>query len=87
MVDLGKLYEVVVQKLLAGEDLPNGEKGIYFSATGSHTWLDIAEGLGDALLTLGVARTEEVKSMDLEEAAERWTGGDTLLAELAFASK
>ena len=87
VVDLGTLYEVVVRKLLAGEDLPSGEKGIYFSATGRHTWLDIAEGLGDALFALGVAGTEEVTSMGLEEAAGKWTGGDTLLAELGFASK
>lgn len=85
--DLASLYEIIVQKLLAGEDLPSGEKGIYFSATGHHTWLELAQGLADALFTLGVSKTEEVKSMSLEEAAERWTGGDTLLAELGFASK
>ena len=87
IVDLAKLYEIVVQKLLAGEDLPSGEKGIYFSANGHQTWLEIAEGLADALFTLGVSKTKEVKSISLEEAAEKWVGGDTLLAELGFASK
>ena len=87
VVDLAKLYEIVVQKLLAGEDLPSGERGIYFSANGHHTWLEVAEGLADALFTLGVSKTEEVKSISLEEAAEKWVGGDTLVAELAFASK
>lgn len=85
--DLAKLYEIVVQKLLNGEDLPSGEKGIYFSANGHHTWLEVANGLADALFTLGVSETEEAKSISLEEAAERWTGGDTLYAELGFASK
>lgn len=85
--DVANLYEILVQKLLAGEDLPSGEKGIYFSANGRHTWLELAQGLGDALFTLGVSKTEEVKSIGLEEAAGRWTGGDTLLAELGFASK
>lgn len=84
--DLAKLYEIIVQKLLAGEDLPSGEKGIYFSANGHHTWLELSQGLGDALLTLGVSKTEEVKSISLEEGAERWAGGSTLLAELGFAS-
>ena len=87
VVDLAKLYEIVVQKLLAGEDLPSGEKGIYFSEKGHHTWLEVAEGLANALFTLGVSKTEEVKSISLEEAAEKWAGGDTLLAELGFASK
>lgn len=85
--DVATLYEIIVQKLLKGEDLPSGEKGIYFSANGHYTWLEVAQGLADALFTLGVSKTEEVKSVSLEEAAGKWTGGDTLLAELGFASK
>lgn len=87
VADLATLYEIVAHKLLAGEDLPSGEKGIYFSATGHHTWLELAQGLADALFTLGISKTEEVKSISLEEAAEKWAGGSALLAELAFASK
>ena len=87
VVDLANLYEIVVQKLLAGEHLPSGERGFYFSATGHHTWLEVAEGVAGALFTLGVSQTEEVKRISLEEAAEKWVGGDALLAELAFASK
>ena len=85
--DLAKLYETVVQKLLAGEDLPSGEKGIYFSANGRFTWLEVSQGIADALFTLGISKTEKVKSISLEEAAERLAGGNALLAELAFASK
>lgn len=89
VADLAELYETIVRKLLAGEedDLPSGEKGIYFSANGHHTWLELANGLADALFTLGVCTTDEVRSISLEEAAEKWAGGDTLLAELGFASK
>lgn len=85
--DLATLYETVVQKLVTGEDLPSGEKGIYFSANGRQTWLEVAQGLGDALFTHGVSKTEEVKSVSLEEAAGKWSGGETLYAELGFASK
>ena len=87
VVDLAKLYEIIVQRLLAGEDLPSGEKGIYFSENGHHTWFDVAGGIADALFSLGVSKTKEVKSIGLEEAAEKWAGGDTLVAELAYASK
>ena len=87
VVDLANLYEIVVQKLLVGEDLPSGERGFYFSATGHHTWLEVAEGVAGALFTLGISQTEEVKSINLEEAAEKWASGDAVLAELAFASK
>ena len=48
---------------------------------------ELANGLADALFTLGVCTTDEVRSISLEEAAEKWAGGDTLLAELGFASK
>ena len=80
---------LVVRKLLAGEeeeedDLPSGEEGIYFSANGHHTWLELASGLADAMFTLGVCETEEVQSISLEEAAEKWAGRDTLLAELGY---
>ena len=87
IADLAMLYEIIAQKLLTGEDLPSGEKGIYFSANGRHTWLEVAQGLADALFKLGISKTEEVKNVSLEEAAGRWIGGETLLAELAFASK
>ena len=36
VVDLANFYECAVQKLLAGEDLPSGRKGIYFAANGHH---------------------------------------------------
>ena len=89
IADLAVLYEILVRKLLVGgEGLPSGEEGIYFSATGHHTWLDIAEGLAGALFRLGVSETKEVRSISLEEAAEKWWGaGDVLLTELGFASK
>lgn len=85
--DLAMLYEIFVVKILDGEELTSGERGIYFSENGSHTWRELAEGLADALFTLRVSETEKVKSISLDEAAHKWAGGDKLLAELGFASK
>lgn len=87
--DLAALYEVFVAKIVDGDDkdLVAGERGIYFSATGSHTWSNIAEGLAYALRICGVTETEQVRSLSLDEAAVMWTGGDQPLAEASFASK
>lgn len=85
--DLVALYELIVAKIVAGQEIPSGEKGIYFSENGRHYWRDVARGVGDALFTTGRIGREEVISISLEEGADRWTGGDLLFAELAYASK
>lgn len=87
IADLMMLYEIIVARVLAGEELPSGENGIFFSENGKHSWMELAQGLGDALKVTGISESQEVKSIDLKEGAERWTGGNELLAELAFASK
>ena len=51
--DLALLYEISVVKILAGE-LGSGEKGVYFSENGQHTWREVAEGVADALRAQGV---------------------------------
>lgn len=84
--DLAELYEIILAKILAGEEIPSGEHGFYFSENGRHSWREVAQGVGDALLTNG-AGSEEVKSVSLEEGAEKWTGGDQSMAELGMASK
>ena len=85
--DLAMLYEILVVKILAEEELSNGKNGIYFSESGKHMWWEVAEGIADAMHAHMFLKTEEVKSISLEEGAERWTGGDLQLAELGFASK
>lgn len=85
--DLVSLYELIVAKIVAGEEIPSGEQGFYFSENGRHCWRDLAQGVGDALLATGRIGKAEVQSINLEEGAERWTGGDGLFAELAYASK
>ena len=85
--DLAMLYEILVVKILAEEELSSGKKGIYFSESGQHTWREVAEGIADAMYALVLSKTEAVRSMSLEEGAERWAGGNLQLAELGFASK
>ena len=54
--DLAMLYEVILGKILDGREaeLRSGELGIYFSENGSHTWIEVAQGIADALIKLGI---------------------------------
>ena len=85
--DVAMLYEILVVKILAEEELSSGKKGIYFSESGQHTWRELAEELAIVMLVVVHLATDAVRSMGLEEGAEKWTGGNLQLAELRFASK
>ncbi|KAL2068512.1 hypothetical protein VTL71DRAFT_14849 [Oculimacula yallundae] len=83
--DLADLYLILLKKVLAGEDVPVGEKGIMFSSTGSFHWKDLASSIADALVEVGALDSKEVASIRLEEAAQ-WANGSAYHAELGFAS-
>lgn len=91
VVDLAELYELLLTKVLAGEDPPSGEKGIYFSENGYHTWRAVSESVAKAGLKLRALNTAEIKELSLEE----WgAGGSSAVlpanlqtTELGFASR
>jgi nucleoside-diphosphate-sugar epimerase len=85
--DLAPLYELLLAKVLEGEDVPSGKRGIFFSETGDYTWMQMAQGLADELQRQGVLQSNEVKHLSLKEAAEQWGNGSVQYAELGFASK
>lgn len=85
--DLTLLYELLLAKVLAGEDVPSGRQGIFFSETGDYTWLQLSQGLADELFRQGVLKTKEVRHLSLKDAADLWSGGNLQYSELGFASK
>lgn len=85
--DLANLYAILLKRVLAGQEIPSGEKGLLFSSSGRYSWLEAAQAIGKALFELGAIKTQEVRSVGVEEAAVKWAGGDVLVAELGFASK
>jgi len=87
IADLASLYVLVLTRVLEGTDMPSGERGIYFCATGSYTWKQLSTRIGKAGYELGVLDTPEVKSISLDEAAERWTKGSRQVAQLGFSAK
>jgi nucleoside-diphosphate-sugar epimerase len=85
--DLSDFYEFLISKILSDEDVPHGKKGIYFTETGEHTWMEVSKAVAKAGLKLGALPTEEVEKLSLEQAAEKWVGGNLMFTELGFASK
>ncbi|RFU29850.1 hypothetical protein B7463_g6514, partial [Scytalidium lignicola] len=87
--DLIPLYELILSKIISGNEseIPFGERGIIFSATGVFSWRELSQGVADALFKLGVIKTSELKSLTLEQAQESWTKGPLLATELGFASR
>ncbi|TQN63843.1 hypothetical protein CSHISOI_11578, partial [Colletotrichum shisoi] len=63
---------LVFGKILAGEEIPSGRRGIYFSNTGSHSWRDMAGHVGRAGVALGAFKAAEPRSVTLDEVAAKW---------------
>lgn len=87
IADLALLYELLLVKVLAGDDVPSGKQGIFFSETGDYTWLQLSQGLADQLFYQGLLKSNEVKHLSLNEAAALWSRGNLQYSELCFASK
>ncbi|PQE24605.1 hypothetical protein CJF31_00011247 [Rutstroemia sp. NJR-2017a BVV2] len=88
--DLAELYKILFTKVFiekAGEDqVPSGRKGIYFAETGEASWRSVAEEVGKVGKDLGRLETEKLQEIDIQEAANRWTGGSVEYVEAAFLS-
>ncbi|KAH6889858.1 NAD dependent epimerase/dehydratase family protein [Thelonectria olida] len=86
--DLMKLYELVVFRLLAGDDLPSNKKGIYFNETGHQSWREVSERVAKEGKALGYLDSDKVKELSLEEGVA--TFGKALpptAVEVGFASR
>lgn len=78
IADLAELYELVVLDILDpashGAKLPQGKKGIIFSANGRATWGEVAQGVADACFEAGRVKSKEVDHVDMERGAEIFSG-------------
>ncbi|KXX76910.1 3beta-hydroxysteroid-dehydrogenase/decarboxylase isoform 1 [Madurella mycetomatis] len=90
--DLAELYKMLVTEILerGGERVPTGRKGIIFSANGRHTWMEVAQGVAEALWEEGKIADKRVESIRLAEGAKILAphmGGDNeQLVELGLSS-
>ncbi|KAJ5803702.1 NAD dependent epimerase/dehydratase family protein [Penicillium psychrosexuale] len=83
--DLAGLYELILARILNGDDLPSGARGVYFNETGHHSWREVSERIAKAGKETGFLVSEEIREIGLEE------GGRVLqkpldVVELGFAS-
>ncbi|KAH7122030.1 NAD dependent epimerase/dehydratase family protein [Dactylonectria estremocensis] len=84
--DLAMLFVVMLERVLEGVAIPSGQSGIYFSETGTHTHMELAQKISKAGKELGLLKTDAIKKVHLQEAADIWSGGVALHAELAYGS-
>lgn len=87
VIDLARLFALLVTKVLDGEPVPSGREGFYFSNTGDNTWLDVTTLVGKVGFELGALDTPEPRSISLAVAAEKIGDGDEDYAEACFASE
>ncbi|XMA16109.1 hypothetical protein WAI453_008900 [Rhynchosporium graminicola] len=85
--DLADLFEMLLVKVLRAEGIPSGTQGIYFAAALRHSWMRLAENIATAGVTLGYLASSNLKQLSLQEAAQKYTRGDVLTAEVGLASK
>jgi hypothetical protein len=85
--ELADFFEILLVKVLRAEIIPSGTKGIYFAASLRHSWKELADGIAAAGIKLGHLKSPTLKQLSLEEAAQKYTGGDTFTAEVGMASK
>ncbi|KIW16547.1 hypothetical protein PV08_03735 [Exophiala spinifera] len=86
IADLALLYEILLRGVLEGRKLAYGSQGIYFSETGEHSWLDLAEGVAKAGFELGVLEAPAPVSITLQQSAQQWGKGSLQYGELGWAS-
>ncbi|KAF5865541.1 hypothetical protein ETB97_003385 [Aspergillus alliaceus] len=87
IADLVALFELVLEKVLAGaDDVPYGARGLLFAETGRHSWMDVSHGIAAAGFEIGLLKTDQVQSVSLSEAASWAPNGSAQVRELGFAS-
>jgi hypothetical protein len=85
--DLAELYLVLLERVISGETIPSGKKGIYFAESGSNSQLEISQMVAKAGNELGLLPTDEVVHVDLDTGAKLFGGWGPSMAELGGASK
>lgn len=70
IADLVNLYEILLARIVSGEDVPSGRQGILFAGTRTSRWKDISMGIAKALVSQGAVKTEELETLSFEEASK-----------------
>ncbi len=87
IADMAALYETILDKVISEEGILPSRRGLYFTATGHHSWFEVAQGIAEAGAKLGALKSAEPRSVSLEDGAKLWSQGNLQIAELGFASR
>ena len=85
--DFARLYEILLERVVGGQDVPHGERGFLFANAGEFAWPEFWERAAKALYKRGRIESEELLTLTLKEAADELCGGDEHIVEVAFAAK
>lgn len=85
--DLADLYLVLLKRVVDGETIASGKKGIYFAESGSNSQMEISQMVAKAGKDLGLLPSDEVEHVDLETGAKLFGGWGISMAESGGASK
>ncbi|PRP89128.1 hypothetical protein PROFUN_01848 [Planoprotostelium fungivorum] len=85
--DLVLLYQVIVEKLLHGQEIPINREGYYFATTGVHTWNQLARAIAARLKALGAVDSEEIRDNNDEDSVEKAFGDKKAVGYLGSNSR
>ncbi|RLL95297.1 hypothetical protein CFD26_103992 [Aspergillus turcosus] len=87
ILDLANFYLLLFRAVREQPNwLPSGPKAIFFVESGEHTWLQVSQGIADALHKQGLLENNEVESLSVKDAAAAILGGNESFLEIALAS-
>ena len=85
--DLARLYDILLERVMRGLDVPHGERGFLFAEAGEFAWAEYYENIASALYERGRIGSRELATLSIKEAADELCGGSEHHAEILFATK
>ncbi|VUC30395.1 unnamed protein product [Clonostachys rosea] len=87
VTDLAALYVVLLDRLLDGDEGVSASGGIYFCSAGTHRWQETTERIGEVGSRSSHLISAVTKAISIDEAAERWSGGNVRDVRMGYCSR
>ncbi|KAJ5999777.1 hypothetical protein N7481_000186 [Penicillium waksmanii] len=84
--DVGRCYEIILNRVLTDDHVPSGKSGIFFVESGEHTWRQLSQMIADAGVALGALKSNDLQPLSLPEAKVLLGKGWGLIAEIGWGS-
>ncbi|KAK7209345.1 hypothetical protein V2G26_016523 [Clonostachys chloroleuca] len=87
VADLATLYVMLLDKLLDDDAAASASEGIYFCSAGTHSWQETMGRIGEIGFRDSHLVSAVPKAVSINEAAERWSGGDVRDVRMGYCSR